>query len=315
MECHGLIILVSLMSIWSVDSVSAKKRVDCQMSSWSMWSQIYGFGVRSKERTILRCPDNGGRSCPRREKIQYTSKKPTIQETANQIVTSFLQRNLKTTSLSNNIYVRRNIPVGLFRDLLIIIDSSGSVGANNFKIAKQQVAELLGLLCPRPDPFNVNSNNGYNRAALIQFASYVVEEFDFTANKNLAQLKVSINSIRYRGGSTCTGDAFEKAIQMFTSSKGSRHGTKHEVLILTDGQSNCGKHLSTVLPRLHAKATVFGLMIGRFSSRGKRELTSYVSKPIPDHLFAVENYHDLKKLLKLIKAKIGTSSPCAPFDL
>lgn len=74
MECHGLILLVSLMGICSVYSVSAKTRVDCKMSSWSIWSQVYGFGVRSKERTILRCPDNGGRSCPRREQIQYTCK-------------------------------------------------------------------------------------------------------------------------------------------------------------------------------------------------------------------------------------------------
>lgn len=96
---------------------------------------------------------------------------------------------------------------------------------------------------------------------------------------------------------------------------GARSGTRHEVLILTDGHSNCGKHLSTVLPRLHAKTTVFGLMIGRHSSSGKQELTSYVSKPKPNHFFAVDNYQDLKQLVTLIKAQIGSSSPCAPFDL
>lgn len=94
---------------------------------------------------------------------------------------------------------------------------------------------------------------------------------------------------------------------------GIRHGTKHEVLILTDGQSNCGKQLSKVLPRLHAKATVFGLMIGGYSSWGKKELVSYVSKPKPKHLFAVEKYEDLEKLLVLIKAQIGGSNTCAPF--
>lgn len=94
-----------------------------------------------------------------------------------------------------------------------------------------------------------------------------------------------------------------------------RQGTKHEVLILTDGQSNCGKSLSSVLPRLHAKATVFGLMIGDFSNEGKKELTSYVSNPKPDHLFAVESYQDLKELLKLIKTQIDGSDKCAPFDL
>lgn len=161
----------------------------------------------------------------------FTARKPTIQATANQIVRSFFKRNLKTTPLSNNKKVRRNVSIGYFRDLLIIIDSSGSVGANNFNIAKQQLAELLGLMCPRPDPFNVNNNKGYNRAALIQFSSYVNKEFDFAAMKNLADLQASIKAIRYRGGSTCTGNALEKAIQMFTPSKGNANNVIINIVI------------------------------------------------------------------------------------
>lgn len=94
-----------------------------------------------------------------------------------------------------------------------------------------------------------------------------------------------------------------------------REGTKHEVLILTDGKSNCGRTISTVLPALHAKASVFGLMIGSFSNSGKEEVMSYVSKPTPNHLFAVDNFEDLKKLLNLIKTQIDDQDPCAPFDL
>lgn len=47
----------------------------------------------------------------------------------------------------------------------------------------------------------------------------------------------------------------------------------------------------------------------------KKELTSDVSKLIPDHLFAVANFKDLKKLLIAIKDKINKKSPCAPFEL
>lgn len=314
MDCNGLLLFVSLMAIYGDGFIFTKKKVDCLVSHWGEWSDVFGFGVRTKERVILRYPDNGGRACPTDTTItKSTRKKPTIQATAVQIVTNFLHRDVKPIPSSSHSYSRRDDSIGYFRDLLIIIDSSGSVGSENFNIAKQQVSELLGLLCPRPDPFN--RKNGFNRAALIQFSGKVIEEFDFAAKKNLADLQASIKSITYRGGSTCTGDAFEKAIHMFTSSKGIRQGTKHEVLILTDGQSNCGKHLSTVLPRLHAKATVFGLMIGGYSSWGKKELVSYVSKPKPNHLFAVERYEDLKKLLTLIKAQINGSNTCAPFDI
>lgn len=90
---------------------------------------------------------------------------------------------------------------------------------------------------------------------------------------------------------------------------------KKEVLILSDGQSNCGKNISKVLPELQAKAAVFGLMIGGYSDSGKSELTSYVTKPKPKHLFAVNNYQELKELLQLIRQKIDETNPCAPFDI
>lgn len=70
------------------------------------------------------------------------------------------------------------------------------------------------------DPFYSTVNKANNRAALIHFSEKfkVIEEFDFDDNLNLAELKSAIISVPYK--TTCTGDAFHKAIQMFTSSKG-----------------------------------------------------------------------------------------------
>ncbi|CAG2188321.1 COL12A [Mytilus edulis] len=286
------------------------------MSPWSEWSDVYGFGERRKERVILRYPDNGGKPCPNDTEItEITLQKPTVQATATQVITGFLQRNLKPNHSSHRRMVKRSDPIGLFRDLLIIIDSSGSIGSSSYEIAKRQTGELIGLLCPVPDPFNSRRLNGYNRAALIQFSTNAVEEFDFDDKHGIAELKAAIQAVPYQNGMTCTGDAFYKAIQMFTSSKGARQGTKHEVLIVTDGKSNCGRSISTVVPMLHAKADVFGLMIGDFSPDGKRELASYVSKPVVDHLFAVDDFRDLERLLNLIKGEIDQNHPCVHFDL
>lgn len=103
---------------------------------------------------------------------------------------------------------------------MIILDSSGSIGSHDFELAKEKLSDLLALICPVPDPFISHGTSGYNRVALIQFSDTVAEEFDFNHNHNLAELKAAIQSVSFQSGGTCTGDAFYKAIDMFTTSKG-----------------------------------------------------------------------------------------------
>ncbi|XP_052066971.1 cartilage matrix protein-like isoform X2 [Mytilus californianus] len=291
---YGLILLLlALQIVFNEGFTITKEKVDCHGN-----------------------PDNCGEPCPTDTEFkEYRSKQHRTQATVHQIIQKITPKKLKPNCSSPHGIVKRSNSIGLFRDLLIILDSSGSLGPGNFEIIKQYIVERLSLFCPLPDAFSSNSRVGYNRAALIQFSSIVKEEFDFDDNRNILEIKAAIKSVPYLGGMTCTGDAFYKAVQMFNSSKGMRKGTKHEVLILTDGKANCGKPVSTVLPALHAKATVFALTIGSFLASGIRELASYVSKPTPGHIFAVEDFKDVQKLLNLIKAQIGPLYPCIPFDL
>ena len=106
--------------------------------------------------------------------------------------------------------------VGQKRDLLIILDSSGSIGSSNFIKVKKNLAELLGMLCPDPDPFA----RFYQHAALIDFASTTVEVFDFNKYQHTSTLKNGILAVPYLGGSTCTTKAFNVAMNMLTTWKG-----------------------------------------------------------------------------------------------
>ena len=92
---------------------------------------------------------------------------------------------------------------------------------------------------------------------------------------------------------------------------------KQEVLILTDGQSNCNKNATVAARKLQQKAAVFGLMIGKQTLKGEEELKSYVSVPVKQHLFAIDGFQDLKKLLEQIELEINDprTPPCAPFDI
>ncbi|XP_052219828.1 cartilage matrix protein-like [Dreissena polymorpha] len=228
---------------------------------------------------------------------------PPLNATAGNMIRYFIKR----------ARLQKRQAVGQLRDLLVIVDSSGSITPEGFAIGKKQLSRLLGMLCPVPNPFDSN----YQRAALLQYSSTVQEIFDFNDKPSTNLVQQGINSMIYDAGITCTGDAFNYAYNnMFTTAKGMRTSpdVKQEVLIITDGQSNCGVNAIAAAANLQTKADVFGLMIGYHTPAGEAELTSYVSYPINTHLFAINGMQDLEQLVNLIDSQLSTV-PCAPFDL
>lgn len=123
---------------------------------------------------------------------------PTINQTAEAMVHNFI--------IQNTARYKRAATVGQLRDLLVIVDSSGSIGSTSFNDAKSQLARLLGLLCPKPNPFK-----GYQRAALIQYSTTVLEIFDFDDNSNTNEVKQGVESMTYMGQLTATATAFNYA--------------------------------------------------------------------------------------------------------
>lgn len=119
--------------------------------------------------------------------------------------------------------------IGQLRDLLIIMDSSGSVSRRDFNVAKFQLARLLGMLCPSPDPFN-----GNQRVALIQYSNVVRDVFDFDDKNNTAEVQKAVRNMRYMGRATCTGSVLEHAKdRMLTMSRGRPKVHLYVILIKT----------------------------------------------------------------------------------
>ncbi|WAR04020.1 COCA1-like protein [Mya arenaria] len=288
-----VLLCVLVTALWAVGAHGFLfQRTDCQVSSWSPWSEPFGFGQMSRERTILRHTANGGTPCPPElEEIKITGRRASIQSTAKSIASNFMvQNNLKG-----------GMSVGQLRDLLVIVDGSGSIGSTNFQDTRNQLARLLGMLCPTPDPFK-----GNQQAALIEFSSTVREIFDFNDKANTLAVQQGVKGMPYSGGSTCTATAFNYARNtMFTAAK---------VLIVTDGKSNCGGDAVQAAKLLDKTANVYGLMIGRHSTAGMQELSDYVSSPKNQHLFTLENARELRQLVDLVEQQLK-SVPCAPFDL
>lgn len=115
-------------------------------------------------------------------------------------------------------------------DLQLIVDGSGSVGDDPFKLMLQQIADSL---IPK---LNIGVN--HTRVALTQFSDDVQEEFPFTYSYDTATLQSAIKSIGYMSEGTYTGKALEETLIRFKQQQ--RHGddVADACIVFTDGKTS-----------------------------------------------------------------------------
>lgn len=133
-----------------------------------------------------------------------------INATAHSVVHNFLRRSANVHPITGQ---RQEAH---FRDLLIILDSSGSIGDENYDRAKRSISQLLKTLCPSPDPFGER----YHHAGFIVYSTNVQMVFDFSAYNSIYDIQNAIENVPYLSGVTCTTDAFNVAFNMMSPQYG-----------------------------------------------------------------------------------------------
>jgi uncharacterized protein YegL len=154
------------------------------------------------------------------------------------------------------------------RDIAIIVDTSGSVGNANFRLALSDLADIIPLLCGFQEKL---ISCGAYRLAMITYGSNVKLAFDLNdlADRHTNQINVK-NDIEtrpeYTGGWTATGDALKFAKdRVLQTAHGMRPYSKKTILLLTDGHYNRGLDPITVSNELfetYDELSVVALGIG-----------------------------------------------------
>jgi hypothetical protein len=109
----------------------------------------------------------------------------------------------------------------LVRDLVLILDSSGSIGNTSFIDAKKQLSKLIGLLCPI-NPFDriVGFPYQYNQAAMVTYSTNVTTNFYFNTYDTTVSIQTAIENAVYVGSGTNTNKAFDRAKVFFQPGTG-----------------------------------------------------------------------------------------------
>nr|KAG5706666.1 hypothetical protein BaRGS_005736 [Batillaria attramentaria] len=254
----------------------------CTLGEWTEWAGPVGFGVIERRRFVV-----GGDEKCQASTTNHTYYKPP-EEVGQDFETDF---------------TRSYIP----RDLLLVIDASGSIEEEDFELIRDGVSVMVDLFC---GGFGTGPTN--NRLAIIMFASEIKIIHSFNDDQSI--LADVIANMTQPNGNTCTGDALKLAHDViFTPEHGARPEVVHDTLLLTDGHSNCGEvTVQEGAQLLHSVSNVFALGVGIANDTEARwELNSVVSNNEPRHIFSLERFQDFKDMMDSIKERQKTL-PCLP---
>uniref|UniRef100_A0A667XRH9 VWFA domain-containing protein n=1 Tax=Myripristis murdjan TaxID=586833 RepID=A0A667XRH9_9TELE len=183
-------------------------------------------------------------------------------------------------------------------DLAFILDTSSSVGKENFEKIRQWVANLVESFDIGPDK---------TRVAVVRYSDRPTIEFNLGRHKTLEDVKRAARNIRYLGGNTMTGDAISYTTEnIFTERNGARpmaRGIQRVAILLTDGRSQ-DYVLEPSKAAAKAGIRMFAVGIGEAL---KVELEEIAAEPKNAHVFHVTDFNAIDKIRGRLRRRLCES--------
>ena len=174
-------------------------------------------------------------------------------------------------------------------ELVFVIDSSESVGPENFEIIKDFVARLV-------DRTTVGRNA--TRIGLVLYSLDVHLEFHLARHTTKQEVKQAVRKMPYMGEGTYTGTAIRKATQEAFYS--ARDGVRKVAIVITDGQTDRREPVKLDLAVREAHAAnieMYALGIVNSSDPTQadflRELNLIASDPDSEHMYLIDDFNTL----------------------
>uniref|UniRef100_A0A4W6CGM3 Collagen type XXII alpha 1 chain n=1 Tax=Lates calcarifer TaxID=8187 RepID=A0A4W6CGM3_LATCA len=186
-------------------------------------------------------------------------------------------------------------------DLAFILDTSSSVGKENFEKIRQWVANLV-------ESFDVAADK--TRVAVVRYSDRPTTEFNLGRHRTLEDVKRAARNIRYLGGNTMTGDAISYTTDnIFTEQNGARptaRGIQKVAILLTDGRSQ-DYVLEPSKAAAKAGIRMFAVGIGEAL---KEELEEIAAEPKNAHVFHVTDFNAIDKIRGRLRRRLCENVLC-----
>ncbi|CAG2240776.1 COL6A [Mytilus edulis] len=178
-------------------------------------------------------------------------------------------------------------------DVVFLLDSSGSVGATNFK-------KMLKFIQGVVSKFSVGLNN--IQVGIDTFQSTVKSEFKLNQFLDKNDLITAIGNIVYKTGATKTGPAIKfMTTNSFSTAAGHRTGVPKIGIVITDGKSN--DQANTLAESKKARSSGIQLIaIGVGDGINTLELEGIANKPKTEYVYNVKNFD----VLNILQASLSS---------
>ncbi|KAI8518250.1 hypothetical protein Bbelb_042670 [Branchiostoma belcheri] len=296
--------------------------IDC-IEGWGPWR--CGYDQREyRTNVIYRYPSAGGVPCTRGEGAVDPNSTvvctPTVNDKARILEESLLKMDTGRGARAGGL--RGQEPT--YRDILILLDMSGSISNEAFDQIKEDLVGFVGLICPR----NELGSGRVNQLALVPFSDVLLEpHFDFDDNFDLYSVQEAIQSLEKRGDLTHTKAALQYLREeMFGRNGEERHGlrpdteSKKELILITDGQptasSGSKDEVEYEARRLKAMGVeVFAFGIDEKHSIDFGHLREVASEYSYNHLFHEESFVEFTTVINTMSQQVEQHNvTCLPLD-
>lgn len=170
-------------------------------------------------------------------------------------------------------------------ELVFIIDSSESVGPDNFELVKDFVSTLIDRVSVSWDAARVG-------VVLYSHVDVVVTGLQQMSDQ--AGIKAAVRRMPYLGEGTFTGSAIHRAAQLF---QGARPGVRKVAVVLTDGLAD--KRDTVILEEAAEEAHTDGIeifVIGAVNSSDsqytgfRNEMNVLASDPDSEYVYLIDDF-------------------------
>lgn len=183
-------------------------------------------------------------------------------------------------------------------DLVFLLDTSSSVGKEDFEKVRQWVANLV-------DTFEVGP--GHTRVGVVRYSDRPTTAFELGHFSSREEVKAAARRITYHGGNTNTGDALRYITsRSFSTQAGGRPGNrafKQVAILLTDGRSQ-DLVLDAAAAAHAAGIRIFAVGVG---AALKEELDEIASEPKSAHVFHVSDFNAIDKIRGKLRRRLCES--------